>query len=124
MSFCTAVNCMDGRVQLPVIEFLKKRFNADYVDSVTEAGPIQFFVGSGDQDILQSMISRVEVSVNKHGSQSIALCSHADCAGNPADDDIQQQQLVEAVKYVKDKFPQVEVIGLWINDNWQPQEYC
>ncbi|MHC5172739.1 MAG: carbonic anhydrase, partial [Planctomycetota bacterium] len=24
MSFCTAINCMDGRVQLPTITFLKK----------------------------------------------------------------------------------------------------
>ncbi|MHC5086790.1 MAG: carbonic anhydrase, partial [Planctomycetota bacterium] len=26
MSFCTAINCMDGRVQLPVIPFLQNRF--------------------------------------------------------------------------------------------------
>ena len=33
MKFCTAVTCMDGRIQLPVIAYLQKRFNAEYVDS-------------------------------------------------------------------------------------------
>ena len=39
MKFYTVINCMDGRVQLPVIKYLQKRFNVEYVDSITEAGP-------------------------------------------------------------------------------------
>ena len=39
MIFCTAINCMDGRVQAPVNAYLRTRFNADYVDAVTEPGP-------------------------------------------------------------------------------------
>ncbi len=39
MSFCTAINCMDGRTQLPVIEFLKNKLSVEYVDTVTEPGP-------------------------------------------------------------------------------------
>jgi len=34
MSYCTVINCMDGRVQLPVIKYLKERFDVDYVDSI------------------------------------------------------------------------------------------
>jgi hypothetical protein len=37
MSFCTAINCMDGRVQLPTITFLKKHFGIEHVDCITEA---------------------------------------------------------------------------------------
>ena len=36
--FCTVINYIDGRVQLPVIRYLQKRFDAEYVDSITEAG--------------------------------------------------------------------------------------
>jgi hypothetical protein len=36
--FATALNCMDGRVQIPIIEFLKKKFKVDYVDMITEPG--------------------------------------------------------------------------------------
>ena len=38
MCFCTAVNCMDGRVQLPVTSYLQERFNVEHVDSITEPG--------------------------------------------------------------------------------------
>ena len=41
MKFATAVNCMEGRTQLPVIAYLKKKFEVDYVDMVTEAGPVK-----------------------------------------------------------------------------------
>ena len=40
MSFYTAINCMDGRVQLPVIYYLKERFGVPYVDVITEPGPV------------------------------------------------------------------------------------
>ena len=43
MRFCTVINCMDGRVQLPVIRHMKERFNAEYVDSITEPGPNNLF---------------------------------------------------------------------------------
>ncbi len=37
--FATAINCMDGRVQIPAIEWLKRRHQIDYVDMITEPGP-------------------------------------------------------------------------------------
>lgn len=40
MKFCTAINCMDGRVQLPVINYLKKHFKVNYVGSITEPGEV------------------------------------------------------------------------------------
>ncbi|MHC4835530.1 MAG: carbonic anhydrase [Planctomycetota bacterium] len=122
MSFCTAINCMDGRVQLPVIKFLQDRFGAEYVDSVTEAGPVRYFAGCDDKATLQSILTRVEISVGQHGSSCIAACSHAGCAGNPADDATQQQQLGEAVTFIKDNYPKTEVIGLWIDSDWQVHE--
>ena len=41
MIFFTTIKCKDGRVQLPVISYLQKRFNVQYVDSITEPGPNQ-----------------------------------------------------------------------------------
>ncbi len=37
-TFATAINCMDGRVQLPVIAYLKSKYVVDYVDAITEPG--------------------------------------------------------------------------------------
>jgi Putative carbonic anhydrase len=32
--FGTAINCMDGRVQEPVINWMKVRYGLDYVDMI------------------------------------------------------------------------------------------
>ena len=38
VTFATALNCMDGRVQNTVTEWTKKHFNVTFVDAVTEPG--------------------------------------------------------------------------------------
>ena len=38
-TFATAINCMDGRTQEPIISWAKKAFEVDYVDAITEPGP-------------------------------------------------------------------------------------
>ena len=48
MSFCTAINCMDGRTQLPVIEFLKDKFGVEFVDTITEPGPVRILADQPD----------------------------------------------------------------------------
>lgn len=125
MGFCTAINCMDGRVQLPVIQYLMDRYQVEYIDSITEAGPIRFFDDEGDRHVFQDILDRIDISVNKHGSRIIAACSHANCAGNPAPDEVQKQQLKKAVPFLREKYPDCEVIGLWIDhegDLWQVHE--
>lgn len=37
-SFGTVLNCIDGRVQIPVINWMKENFDLDYVDLITEPG--------------------------------------------------------------------------------------
>jgi len=37
--FVTVINCIDGRVQKPVINKFQKDYNADYIDMITEPGP-------------------------------------------------------------------------------------
>ena len=122
MAFCTAINCMDGRVQLPVINYLMERFGVEYVDSVTEPGPVKILAEQADPILLDSILKRVSISTDKHSSKSIAICAHADCAGNPVDDQTQKQQLIDAVKTLQDKCSNVEIIKLWIDENWDVQE--
>ena len=122
MSFGTAINCMDGRVQLPVINYRMERFGVEYIDSVTEPGPVKVLAEQIDQALLDSISNRVSISTNKHGSKSIAICAHADCAGNPVDDQTQKHQLKKATDVLKDKFPGIEVLALWLDINWDIYE--
>ena len=84
MSFCTAINCMDGRAQIPVIEFLQQRFGVDYVDSITEPGPNKILAEQTDSQRLDSIFQRLQISLRHHHSVGLAVVGHADCAGNPA----------------------------------------
>ena len=34
--FCTSIACMDGRIQIPIMTWLKKNHNVDYVDTITK----------------------------------------------------------------------------------------
>ena len=36
--FATAINCMDGRTQNHVIEWMRKHYSVSYVDVITEPG--------------------------------------------------------------------------------------
>ena len=119
MSFCTVINCMDGRTQLPVIEFLKQRFGVDYVDSVTEPAPIKILAEQTSPRLLDSICRRLDVSMDKHGSRAIAIVAHHDCGGNPLGKDEQLVQLDAAIGYVAERYPEAEIIGLWVDENWQ-----
>ena len=118
MAFSTAINCMDGRVQLPVIDYMMKRFNVEYVDSITEPGPVKILAEQTDPVLLDSIFKRVSISLKKHGSTTVAICAHADCAGNPAEENIQKEQLKKARALLQIKFPSAEIVTLWLDPDW------
>lgn len=113
---------MDGRVQLPVINYLRERFDVPYVDSVTEAGPVRLLAEVGDSSEKTSILHRVGISVNKHGSKVIAVAAHVDCAGNPAEDVVQKRQLEQSVRLLAASFPGTSVLGLWLEADWSVEE--
>jgi hypothetical protein len=117
--FCIAVNCVDGRVQLPVINFLKKRFLANYVDVITEPGPSRILSELSASLIVNSIISRIELSIQKHSSDGIALVGHYNCEANPSQKDEQISHIQESIIFLKKRFPNVEIIGLWVDQDWR-----
>ena len=121
-TFATAINCMDGRVQLPVTAFLKRKYGVDYVDMITEPGPNGILAANKDQSIIDSIKKRVGISTTKHGSKYIAIAGHHDCAGNPVDKDTHLAHIRSAIKTVKSWEVKAEVIGLWVDDKWKVSE--
>jgi len=119
MKFVTAINCMDGRTQLSIIEWLRKEYGATYVDMITEPGPNRILAENKDPIIVDSIKRRVEISVTKHHSKVIAIIGHHDCAGNPVTKEIQMSQIVNSIKRVQLWGFEVQVIGLWVDENCQ-----
>ncbi|MCX8182779.1 MAG: hypothetical protein N3D12_06650, partial [Candidatus Methanomethyliaceae archaeon] len=120
--FGTAINCMDGRVQIPVIEWLKNKYSVDFVDMITEPGPVKLLSDDREKIKIQSIKDRVEISVKKHDSKIIAIIAHHDCAGNPVGKEIQLQQMESAIKKIRTWDLGVEIVGLWVDDRWQVNE--
>jgi len=121
-SFATTINCMDGRTQLPVIEWMKRTLGVDYVDSVTEPGPVKVLAEAPRSQPAHSMLGRTAISVEKHGSHHVAVVAHFDCAGNPEPKEVQLGQLERAVAAVRGWGFAVTVIGLWVDENWQVEK--
>ncbi|NOX21107.1 MAG: hypothetical protein GXO99_07610 [Nitrospirae bacterium] len=122
MTFCTAINCMDGRIQMPVIRYLQKRFNAEYVDVITEAGPNLILARQSENNSVESILRRLRVSIENHKSLGIAIVGHHDCAGNPAPEELQIEHIRKAVEFIKGHYPEIETIGLWVDENWSVKE--
>lgn len=122
MSFCTAINCIDGRVQIPVIRYLQERFAVDHVDVVSEPGPNRILAEDSDGNAAASIDRRVGVSISQHSSVGIAVVGHHDCAGNPLSAAEQNRHTVAAVLRVRSRFPDIPVVGLWVNDSWEVTE--
>ena len=119
MKFCTSIHCMDGRIQEPIIKYLKDSYSMSYVDTITEPGPCKILAEKKDKNLVNSIIERIKISVNKHGSKLIAISGHYDCAGNPCDEEMQKKQIRESIKYLKNNYPEIEIIGLWIDNEWK-----
>ena len=122
MRFCTVINCMDGRVQLPVIRYLQQRFNVEYVDTITEAGPNLILSKQKNREAIHSILERLKISIENHNSVGVAIVGHYDCAGNPAPKDEQIKHLQKAIQFLQKHYESVEIIGLWVSDKWEVQE--
>jgi hypothetical protein len=116
--FAAAINCMDGRTQSPVIEWMKLEYGVDYVDTITEPGPVRILAEAADATALESIRRRLTISVTRHGSSRVAIVAHTDCAGNPVDKQTQVSQLRAAAATVLSWSMGVQVDMLWLGESW------
>ncbi|MBN2416011.1 hypothetical protein JXO52_09225 [bacterium] len=124
MRFCTAVSCMDGRIQVPVIEYLQLRYNVEYVDMITEAGPNAILTSSDNHALTDSILKRIEISLTAHNSVGIAVAGHHDCTGNPVPKEDQLSHIEESVYFLQKAFPDTGLVGLWVDRNLSVSEVC
>ena len=117
----TCLNCMDGRVQVPVLTWIKANYPVDFVDVVTEAGMDGVLA---KQEDISEILRSIKVSVTLNSSTRLFVVGHHDCRGNPVDEKLHRQEVVDAVKRLKPLWPVQEVIGLWVNDRWQVELVC
>jgi len=120
--FVTAINCIDGRVHIPVINWLKASFDAEFVDHITEPGADKV-LANGPKEIIH-IKQELLISVNAHKSKIVAVVGHYDCAANPVSKEQHKRDVQKALATVQSWGLPVRVIGLWVNSEWQVEVVC
>jgi carbonic anhydrase len=117
--FATSISCMDGRIQIPINDWIKKNYSADYVDTITEPGVEKKITENID---VEQIKSKAEISIYKHKSDVIVVSGHHDCAGNPVSKEEHLAQIKNSIGVIESwKFP-AKVLGIWVNDQWEVEQ--
>ena len=120
--FGTAINCIDGRTQEPVIDFMKEKYDIDGVDMVTFPGVDGIISRPENSDEVALLRNAVSISIEKHRSRIIAVVGHFDCAGNPGNREHHYAHIRSAVNEVTSwNFP-AQVFGFYVNEKQQIEE--
>jgi len=113
--FATSVSCMDGRIQIPLAQWIKENHSIDFVDVITEPGIDRMVAENLD---LESIKNKVGISINAHKSELIVVSGHHDCAGNPVSDEEHVSQIRKGVEVISSWGLNVKVVGIWVDDSW------
>jgi len=117
--FATSISCMDGRIQIPLNNWIKKNYSVDYVDTITEPGVEKKITENID---IGQIKSKAEISIFKHKSDLIIVSGHHDCAGNPVSREEHISQIKKSMEIIDSwNFP-VKVLGVWVNDHWEIEQ--
>jgi len=113
--FATSVCCMDGRIQLPLTKWIKENYSVDFVDTITEPGIDKKIAENSD---LESVKTKIGISINAHKSELIVVSGHYDCAGNPVSDEEHISQIKKGIEVISSWNLNAKVIGVWVDESW------
>lgn len=112
--FGTALNCIDGRAQQPVLEWMKSHFKLDYVDVITEPGMDKVLSQWRPMEHMR-IKNNVIISINAHDSNVVAIIGHYDCAANPVSNCEHIRDISMSVNTIKSWQLPIMVVGLWVD---------
>lgn len=110
--FTACLNCIDGRVQLPVINWIRSTYNVDFIDMITEPGMDGFLVDP--QSNLKPVFDKLNIALDVHECNEIFIVAHEDCAANPTDFNSHTKNLKVATDDIKNFAPNCTVIGIYV----------
>lgn len=115
-TYACAINCMDGKVQDAVKHYLCRRYNVDYVDMITEAGPSKKLADRKEIALIDNTKKRVVISFHHHGAKVLAIVAHHGCAGNPGTKAQQIRDLRESKKTAESFGLGGTILLLWVDE--------
>ena len=115
--FAVLLNCIDGRTQQPLLDWVRRMLDATYVDVVTEPG-VDAVLARGDDTIVQALLDKVCVSLLAHGAVALIVAGHHDCAANPGEAAQHEQDLAAAVDTLREALPELPVRSVYVDSTW------
>ncbi len=119
---------MDGRCQEKTVAFAKDLFGGEYVDTITEPGINGLLAdgahyGAASEELRMSLKdwvrAKAAISANGHGSKSILITGHLQCAGNPVSRDEHVAHLKEAADLVRSWGLFDDIRTAQFGDDWE-----
>jgi hypothetical protein len=103
-TFATAINCMDGRTQEPIINFMKQGFKVDYVDMINEPGPVKALAENIKFDILKKLtdielhISRIKIDSKKKFEHAMNVMTFAEVGEHEMARNLMDITILESIR--------------------------
>ena len=114
--FATSISCMDGRIQIPISQWIKENYSVDFVDTITEPGVDKVIAGNSDLD---SIKTKIGISINAHKSKLVVVSGHYDCAANPVSDDEHIDLIKKDIEILSSWNLGVDIVGIWVDGSWK-----
>lgn len=118
--FGTTVNCMDGRAVEATINWMKRAYHLDHIDAITEPGMVGL-IPTMNADDLAWLKKKLEISIKHHGSRTVTIGGHEDCAGNPVPENHHKSHIAKSVEVIKEFVAEIapntaiDVVGVYVS---------
>ena len=120
--FSTCLNCIDGRVQIPVITWITENYEVDYVDMITEAGIDGLLANKGFDP--SHVLRKLAISFSKHNSNTLFIVGHYQCRSNPVEEVVHKKQIKKSAERINNYTHSCKIIGLWVNEHLKVEQVC
>lgn len=112
----TCLTCMDGRIQIPVINWIRRSSKVKYVDIIS--GPGMDGILTRPHAQMESILTGIKISTQTNHSSHIFVVGHFDCRGNPVPYETHKEQIIAGAQKIKKLFSSYPITGLWVNSKW------
>lgn len=121
-AFATTINCMDGRIQRCINEYVRYSEQVEYIDTITLAGPSKVISDNTFTGIVENVKYRLDVSINGHLSNYISIVGHFDCTAITEDDKKQKEYIRNSANIISEWYPSVKVEALWVTEEFKVEK--
>ena len=113
----TCLTCMDGRIQIPVINWIRRSSKVKFVDIISGPGMDKILTTPHAQ--MDGILTGIKISTTNNHSSHIFVVGHFDCRANPVPYEKHKEQIIAGGQKIKRLFPSYPITGLWVNSQWR-----